>query len=320
MPIAGENLIRVEEFFAYARERQEILERRRAGKPAPWTTDPILRAYPFCNVFREDDRVTVWFRENVRDKYRDGPEALLATVVFRWFTRIETGEAIFCQPVLGDNCTPFELLLAAKNKRQTSTALSAMKRAIVAFCGRGPYVTGAYIISAPPGMSKLDGIIENIRNFRSFPFEFNGERYDWHELAHLMKGNSWTLEKAHDALREVPYLGPFHAYEVVTDLRHTSLLEKAEDVNSWCSVGPGARRGLNRVMGRPHGDKLERDLLTRRMQRVLNLAWSNRFFWPRRWPRWEMRELEHTLCEFDKYERAREGDTHKMKRRFRHGG
>jgi hypothetical protein len=26
------------------------------------------------------------------------------------------------------------------------------------------------------------------------------------------------------------------------------------------------------------------------------------------WPSWEMRDVEHTLCEFDKYERIRLGE------------
>jgi len=32
--------------------------------------------------------------------------------------------------------------------------------------------------------------------------------------------------------------------------------------------------------------------------------------WPRDcgWPEWEMRDVEHTLCEFDKYERVRLGE------------
>jgi hypothetical protein len=41
--------------------------------------------------------------------------------------------------------------------------------------------------------------------------------------------------------------------------------------------------------------------------------------WPHEWPAWEMREVEHTLCEFDKYERARLGEG-RPKQRFNPGG
>ena len=30
--------------------------------------------------------------------------------------------------------------------------------------------------------------------------------------------------------------------------------------------------------------------------------------WSHNWPKWEMRDVEHTLCEFDKYERVRTGE------------
>jgi hypothetical protein len=30
--------------------------------------------------------------------------------------------------------------------------------------------------------------------------------------------------------------------------------------------------------------------------------------WPKDWPKLEMRDVEHTLCEFDKYERVKAGE------------
>jgi len=40
----------------WTKERDAIYTARREGKPSPWTTDHILRAYKFTNVFRELDR------------------------------------------------------------------------------------------------------------------------------------------------------------------------------------------------------------------------------------------------------------------------
>jgi hypothetical protein len=99
-------------------------------------------------------------------------------------------------------------------------------------------------------------------------------------------------------------MGPFMAYEVVTDLRHTAILENAPDIHTWANAGPGARRGLNRVFGKDYG----RDDVVG-MRELLKLS---RYMWPSQiegvmQPRWEMREVEHSLCEFDKYERARLG-------------
>ena len=44
------------------------------------------------------------------------------------------------------------------------------------------------------------------------------------------------------------FFGGFHSYEIVTDLRHTYLLENASDINLWANIGPGCRRGLARII------------------------------------------------------------------------
>src|ERR1700730_3740631 len=49
-------------FFDWCRERHSVFEKRLAGQQFPWTDDPILTEYIFCNVFREQDKVTRWFR------------------------------------------------------------------------------------------------------------------------------------------------------------------------------------------------------------------------------------------------------------------
>jgi hypothetical protein len=62
----GKDLTHAEEslFWYWISERHSIFLRRQEGKPKPWTDDPILRDYKFTNPFRENDRGTVWLREN----------------------------------------------------------------------------------------------------------------------------------------------------------------------------------------------------------------------------------------------------------------
>ena len=59
---------RIRTYFELAREREQIRRRRLAGNPPPWTADPVLQRWRICNVRREDDRTTMWFREHVRDR------------------------------------------------------------------------------------------------------------------------------------------------------------------------------------------------------------------------------------------------------------
>jgi len=46
------------QFFSYIAKRADILLRKEAGEPKPWTDDPILQTYKFCNVYRADDRTS----------------------------------------------------------------------------------------------------------------------------------------------------------------------------------------------------------------------------------------------------------------------
>lgn len=329
----------VDSFFAYARERHSTHLRRAAGLPrSEWTQDPILRQYRFCNVYRELDRTTQWFRTNVRDPLRDTPEVLLATVLFRWFNRIETGEAIFSR-VRPDtdppNATAWDELLG-------SGSTTPLRETIIASCGEGPYVTGSYIIKTPNGMSKLDGVLWCVEQFMRSNVPWWDGRLGQREFADLCLYSRANPEEGLIRLQDLwewlcqfPFMGPFMAYEVVTDLRHTALLDRAPDIMTWANPGPGAFRGLNRIAGRDLRASVPRELAIKEMRALLEYSRHPRY-WPQfkrirhdmvdasypsrelmyqmahidregedHWPAWEMREVEHTLCEFDKYERAR---------------
>jgi hypothetical protein len=279
-------------FFKYARERYRILLARRAGRPRPWTKDPILQSNRFTNIFREDDRVTQWFRQHVREPRWQLPEVIPATVIFRWFNRISTGEALFSQTdLLASYGTVFDQYLERK------ATLGDFRRAIVNRCGRGPYVTGAYTIntiSAGRGVSKLDGVLWLIDDWMA--------SHNWRAA---WESGGWSVEAATEWIKST-CLGPFMAYEVATDLSHTMLLCRAPDLMTWANPGPGAKRGLNRVMGRPVAAPVRESEALELMRGFLRDSQRNEM-WPNKWPPWSMREVEHTLCEFDKYERVRLG-------------
>lgn len=96
------------------------------------------------------------------------------------------------------------------------------------------------------------------------------------------------------------------SYEVVTDLNYTPVLDKASDRYSWANAGPGAKRGLNRIHDRPLKKAISQYQANREMQDLLEGG-----------ARYlgkhidildvDMRCIEHSLCEWDKYERVRLG-------------
>lgn len=284
----------VNEYFAAARERHAIYLRRQAGQARPWTTDPIFGRYRFTNVFRELDRTTQWFAQHVRGPLRNTPEVLLATVFYRWFNRVEVCEVLFKQGDMLDGTTPWEAYLHTGSMARARAALTT------AF-PRGPYVTGSYIIRGEPGYSKLEGVCRCLEAFYA--------QSHWRPLAKLMLAHpgSYTLEQTTTWLEHTPYLGGFMAYEVVSDLRWTALLDQAPDILTWANPGPGAKRGLNRVFGRVHECPLTKAKAVEEMHYLLEQSrlctnWPFSYRMP-----WEMREVEHWCCEFDKYMRTKLG-------------
>ncbi len=248
-----------------------------------WTVDPILQKYRFCNVFREDDRTTEWFKLRVRDPLRHRNEVIFATIAFRWFNKIETCKILHQQGLLMDWDENF-----------VRTRLFGLK----------PLVTGAYMIKTPPAMTKLEGLIWCINNVWA----------DRHSLVSDLR-NIGDLQKAHERIMRYPYLGAFMAYEIVTDLRHTTVLgDVRESALSWASAGPGAARGLSRLCsleGRTdlfgYASARDQAQMQEYMRDLLEESClpSN---WPRVWPTWEMRDVEHVSCEVDKYQRILRGE------------
>jgi len=289
--------LQANEFFGTAKERYLIKLRRDANKPPPWTKDPILREWRFTNVHREDDRTTVWFRENLRKPLSTAVfeshysnEALIkvlaATLIFRWFNRIETGERIK------------DLILGEWNTEEARRRLT----------GISPVVTGAYIIKAGDGVSKLDGILDCIDE--ALP-QLPRMVQRWSALDPI------TLEAAWADIKELHFMGGFMAYEVVTDLRWTPLLECATDIMTWGNLGPGAIRGIGRVIANNpllfvNSKKNQKEMLGYMAELLaMSQSWD---YWPQDWPKWEMHEVEMWLCEYAKYCNAKDG--YRLKRRY----
>lgn len=288
-------------FLYWCRERNNIALRRRAGAPKPWTDDEVLQQYFFTHVYREQDKVTRWFKENIRDPLRDRPEVLFATVAFRWFNLPETGNILAELPWTEHQGN----LLLYWDVNEVLARLREVRDVL-----KKQVFTGAYMINSPPGEPKLEAIVRRINNVW-------GAREDVVGYVSRFGGQGCTLELAHERLIEFDGMGGFMAYEVVCDLRYTYLLENAPDKMTWCNPGPGCIRGLYRLLGRdfPKGNNSTSPLRPgdwqEQMQGLLKTATARL----RGMPPLEMREIEHSLCEYDKYERLRNGDG-KAKRRY----
>lgn len=273
------------QFFDFVNLREHIRIAKETGAPQfMWTQDPVLQEFRFCNVFREDDRTTRYFKKTVRDPLRNDPAVLLATIAWRWFNRIET-------------CA--KLTLREWKELDLDNVRAALR-------GCSPLVTGAFLVKTPAKMSKLEGILECLEEARDYT--------ETYRIGEWMRHDG-SLERAHGQLMNIPYLGRFMAYEVVTDLRHTYLLEDAIDTDTWASAGPGCCRGAGRVAvgdptAFPYGTKRSVQETLALMQDLLD---ASRMEWGYGERPWEMREVEHCLCEYDKMRRIQEGGTGKRR-------
>lgn len=285
-------------FFAFARARHDIYLRREQGLPrSEWTSDPILQTYKFTNVYRELDRTTLALRQMTDNLVgMNEPLQILFTVAMRWFNRIETWRKMQ------------EMAASTQDlaRRLAVTDSRAVLRAALA-SSPPPYVTGAYIVKTPDGMNKLDGVFQCIEWLADKKAMFPGMgmlSYAQLERHCLDRGGRVALADVHSWLLQHSYMGGFMAYEVVTDLRWMEPCREATDVATWAHAGPGAMRGLNRICGRELGYSRNSHPWCDEMRQLLSKSVAQI---PLGWPRWEMREVEHTLCEFDKYERVRLG-------------
>lgn len=269
----------VELLWEYLYERESIRLRREAGAPRPWTNDAILNVYKFTNVYREHDRVTRWMAKHVREPLQNDASLVHACITFRWFNRISSAEAIF---------TKQGRVNTAWTRYTNSWDINELKTAILERCGDGPYVTGAYIIKTPNGVSKLDGVLALVD--QAFV------------PATTIQLNPTTLERAYEILQTIPYMGSFTGAQVIADLKYTPAFLNAPDWHTFVHSGPGSRAGLNIILGRqPTSPWNEKEWVKNILELREKLA--PRFI-EQGWEIPHAQDVQSGLCELSKYVRG----------------
>lgn len=216
----------------FCAERHMIYVRRQSGESAPWTKDPILRSYRFCNIYREIDRVTQEIMDNWLKPQLQGNNPAIAALV---------GRVINFTPTL------IAMRSAGIDFRTGSGQGKAWKlfQQIIARKGKaGQLVTGAYIVNTvfPKHHEKITGSkADYIANF--FLPEVWSHRAELDEAL-----SAGTYRGMLDAYRKVHGVGLFIANQAACDLTYTSLLRRAPDINDCWSPGPGTMKGIRLIM------------------------------------------------------------------------
>jgi hypothetical protein len=285
-------------FLHFIRERHNVYLRKEAGLPKPWTKDKVIQQVYFTNPYRENDRVTKWYAENIRNKLYKDTRVIFATITFRWFNLPSTGEALMNAP---DGEWPFcQNLLWRWNTKAAVAHLTRLKN-------QGNKIfTGAFNISnsgsTKPKINRVcEDYIEPVWMNRHTLVE---------ELARGAYERKITLAGAQELFMELPGLGGsgFMAAQIVADLKFTKFLENAPDWWTWCSPGPGSIRGLNILLGSSNiKQKVPKFLwhvneLRKKVNQALPLM-----------PTFSAQDIQNCLCEFSKMVKVREGGRFKRK-------
>ena len=269
-------------FWRFAAERQQIFFRRMTDPDGPWTDDPILAAHKFTNAYRASDRASQHLIRHViyRDDLPSDPvEVVFRILLFKLFNSIATWRLLEASvgPIVW---AEFEM------ERYALPLAEAM--------GRGERIySAAYIM--PPGGSAF-GHVAKHRNHLAL-------------LSAMMRDNlpdrlaeARGMQQAFDLLKSYPTVGDFLAYQFVTDVNYSEVVDFSE--SEFVMPGPGARDGIAKCFESTGGlmeaeiIRLVADVQEREFDR-LDVAFPS--LWGRRL---QLIDCQNLFCEVDKYSRV----------------
>jgi len=212
---------------AQVHARQEMWRRRQSGD-SPWTTDALLAYYKFCNIYRELDRGTVYFRGSVERRKRVLPAAgahllrdvLWGSLVYRLLNRMESFQS-------------WKEGGGLPNEHEWPCFLEylAAQRA-----------EGRVIFSNAHQTMGFDRYASTMAKVRK----------TLQKLTDAVWAARSSAERVFKILLRYENVGPFFAWQVTCDLLETAgVLDCDED--DWCQIGPGALRGDDPAPKRRNG-------------------------------------------------------------------
>lgn len=268
----------VSRFIDFVVERHRIYLRRSSGHLKPWTQDPILQNYRFCNVYRELDTETIWLHNN-------------------WLTEVEKKGTSFVwfAAAVARQINKYETLAKLPlpvpwNPDKTKAIIDdMMNRGITTY-------SSAYIVSTH-GVKRIksDYIIDDICT----PL--------WNDRL-LISNYLTSLFDLHSILINYFGIANFMAGQIIADAKHFEPLKHSEDWHTWATGGPGSIRGLHRVRNESVSryTKANDEVWLKDLNKLQSNV--NNKFAQLNWTLLDAQNTQNCLCEFDKYERARLGE------------
>ncbi len=210
-------------YWYFACERQNIFWKKLKGEKYPWTNDDILREYKFCNSYRVNDRVSQYLLKNViyNGKKYSKEDMLFRIILFKLFNKESTWELLI------KNFK--DITLDSFKMEEYSKVLTKAKNEGIKL------YNDAYISCATKAFGynfKHDNHLALLH--KMFLEDFVQDK--------IIKSKS--MEEAFNILRSYPLIGNFMAYQLVTDINYSEVVDFRED--EFTVAGPGSIRGIRK--------------------------------------------------------------------------
>ena len=263
-------------YFAY--ERQNIFIKKLNGDKPPWTNDPILNKYKFCNSYRVNDRVSQYLLKNIiyNGKTYAKEDMLFRIILFKLFNKESTWELLLKEFN--------EITLSTFNIKEYSKVLThAIENNIKIY-------NDAYISCAT----------------KSFGYD---RKHDNH-LALLNKMfvldkiqnkilKCTNMEQAFNIIKSYPLIGNFMAYQLVTDINYSNIVNWKED--EFTVAGPGSIRGIKKCFidkGNLSNEDIIRYMYNNQEEEFKRLNLNFKTIGNRKL---QLIDIQNIFCELDKY-------------------
>lgn len=206
-------------YWRFAAARQDLFVQRVTGVPSPWTTDPIITAHRFTNVYRASDRVSQYLiRRVIYEGLAGAEEVFFRTLLFKLFNRIDTWELLV--DCLGETPT------------WKTFDMERYARILDAAYARGDRLySAAYIMPSPPFGSPRKHR-NHLQLLERMMLDAAPRRID----------RAASLQAVFEVLRGYPSLGDFLAFQFAIDLNYSEITDFSE--MDFVVAGPGARNGI----------------------------------------------------------------------------
>lgn len=280
-------------YWRFAVERQAMFFRRATLQPPPWTSDSVLQTYKFTNAYRASDRVSQYLIRNVIYRGDQSPqEIFFRTILFKLFNKIETWELLERHfGTISYTSYQFEKVdkVLTKAMKDKSTIYSA-----------------AYIM---PSGSKM------FRTNKKHRAHLTLLKKMMDDEVPARLGDCKSMKQAFELLLSYPMIGDFLAYQYVTDLNYSTLIDFSE--MEFVVPGPGALDGIHKCFS-SLGGLNEIDIIkivTERQEHEferLGLAFQS--LWGRPL---QLIDCQNLFCEISKYARVMHPDIQGINSRTR---